>query len=293
MKKIYKLITNADDFGMTKGITDTIIDTHINGILKSATIMPNMSATEYAVKLAKIYPSLGVGIHFTLTEGMPVSDSKKVPLLIDSNGFFYENAVQRKNFIIGKEIYKQIKMELSAQLEKILDLGLKPSHFDSHHHITGTPLGLFAATEVFQNYNIKVARTTSVRYYSVSGATIKQKLLVLNNNIKHLPKQLIHLTNKFILRYLGFSTPNTKMLINSVLPEQNDYIKQFLNVLLLLNDGITEIAFHPGKFGDCSEDSVTMSEIRNRDYEILISTEVREFIDQTGIEIGNFKTFFL
>ena len=42
------LIVNADDFGMSRGITDGILLAHSAGFLTSTSLMANMPAAEYA-----------------------------------------------------------------------------------------------------------------------------------------------------------------------------------------------------------------------------------------------------
>ena len=87
------LITNSDDFGMNESITDAIIDTHLNGIMTSTTLMVNMQGFDYAVQKAKENPTLGLGIHFNLTEGKPVGSPNFIPDLLDENGLFKTNAI--------------------------------------------------------------------------------------------------------------------------------------------------------------------------------------------------------
>ncbi len=152
------LITNSDDFGMNESITDAIIDTHLNGIMTSTTLMVNMPGFDYAVKKAKENTTLGVGIHFNLTEGKPVSSPNLIPDLLDENGLFKINAIQRKNLLAGKEIYKQAYIELKAQLEKMFESGIVPTHFDSHHHITGVPMAFKASVDVANEFNISIVR---------------------------------------------------------------------------------------------------------------------------------------
>ena len=74
---IKKLIMNADDFGMTQGNSIGILLAHAEGILTSTTCMMNMPYAEWALKEAKKYPELGVGIHFVLTVGRPLVGRKQ------------------------------------------------------------------------------------------------------------------------------------------------------------------------------------------------------------------------
>ena len=68
-----KLIINADDFGLTRSISEKIIDTFKVGNLSSTSLMVNTPGSEYAIDLAKNHPELGLGLHFNLTEGKALS----------------------------------------------------------------------------------------------------------------------------------------------------------------------------------------------------------------------------
>lgn len=127
-----KIIVNADDFGLTKGITNGIIDAHINGVVDSATIMMNGLHVDHAITLAKHNPSLKIGVHLVLTWGKPLCDD--VPSLIDRNGFFKLT----KNFdSFPTPNLTEVRREWEAQIEAFKQTGLELHHLDSHHHIHG------------------------------------------------------------------------------------------------------------------------------------------------------------
>ena len=164
MKKNIYLITNADDFGISKSVTDAIIECHENGFLTSTTLMANMSGTDYAIKMQKKYPKLGIGIHFNLTEGSPLTEHQKIPLILNEKGEFKSNLEQRKNLIYGRTKQKQVESELTSQIEYLLDNGVELTHFDSHHHITGTPLAFNASSTVAKRFGLRKARSTNINY---------------------------------------------------------------------------------------------------------------------------------
>src|SRR5229473_8150417 len=83
-----QLIVNADDFGITRGITDGIVEGHRRGMITSATIMANMPAFAYAAHVARSYPSLGIGLHLNLIDGPPVSPDP-LPGLVNARGSFW------------------------------------------------------------------------------------------------------------------------------------------------------------------------------------------------------------
>jgi len=282
------LITNSDDFGMNKSITDAIIETHINGIITSTTLMVNMPGFDYAIKKAKEYPSLGVGIHFNLTEGKPISPLSQIPDLIDEKGFFKKNTIQRKNLLVGKRIYRQAFIELSAQLEKMISNGIVPTHFDSHHHITGLPMAFRASIEAAKNFKISKARITNIdyNYSSTYNGSILSKT---KNKFLNTPKVFIHNRNKARLRKKGFKTPDTKVLTARVLPVQPDEIKQFLQTLSVLKPGVTEISFHPGYKNSNLEDSDKFAAIRIRDLNVTTSIAVKNYLIGNKIHLISYK----
>jgi chitin disaccharide deacetylase len=123
-----KLIINADDFGYSKGVNLGIIEAFQNGVVTSTTLMANMPGAEHAAGLAKKNPDLGVGIHFVLTCGSPVSN--KVASLVNNRGEF--NRIAEIDELGAPE---EIELELRSQFEKFLSFGIKPTHIDSHHHV--------------------------------------------------------------------------------------------------------------------------------------------------------------
>lgn len=288
MNKLKFLITNSDDFGITESVTDAIIDTHLNGIMTSTTMMANMAGFEYAAKKAKEYPGLGIGIHFNLTEGKPLTEISKIPDLVDAHGNFRSNAVQRKNFLYGKYKLAQIEMELKNQLENLLDNQVIPTHFDSHHHITGVPLAFKASANIAKQYHINKARITNIDFlYSASyqGSFMSKVRHTFNNT----PKAFIHKRNKTLLRKQAFHTPDIKILPNRVLPVLDNPIKQFIRTLSMLKTGVTEISFHPGYLDSDSNDSKKTAELRIRDLKIANAPEVKNYIKDNKIQLINFK----
>ena len=64
-----KLIVNADDFGLTSGVTYGIYDAMCRGVVTSTTMMVNTSATLLAAQLTKREPDLAVGLHANISLG--------------------------------------------------------------------------------------------------------------------------------------------------------------------------------------------------------------------------------
>jgi hypothetical protein len=126
-----QLIVNADDFGFSSGVNYGIIDSHLNGIVNSATMMMNMEGTEQAIQLAKEHPSLQVGIHLVLTCGKPLLQD--VSSLTNEEGSFHSlSELHLKKDTVRLE---EVEREWTAQIEKFLSSGVPLTHMDSHHHV--------------------------------------------------------------------------------------------------------------------------------------------------------------
>ena len=122
-----KLIVNADDYGMSKGVNLGIIEAHKNGIVTSTTLMVTMPEVEHGLLLAKDYPDLGIGLHLNCTLNKPLTDCKT---LIKDNGDFYKPRENPNQDLFDEE---EIYREFLAQYELFVKLvGRKPTHLDSH-----------------------------------------------------------------------------------------------------------------------------------------------------------------
>lgn len=163
-----RLIVNGDDFGMCEGVTLGILKAHKDGILRSTTMMVGMPFAKQAALMAKDYPHLGVGIHFTLTAGKPVSDPKEVPTLVEEDGTFHsqfwhiDNMKAEHDQLNYDEVYK----ELRAQLELFIELnGKLPDHIDSHHGASSYPRVHQEAKKLIKEFDLP-ARCTHDYVYS-------------------------------------------------------------------------------------------------------------------------------
>lgn len=152
-----KVIFNADDFGYSNAVNYGIIDSHKYGILSSTTLMTNMPAVEHAVLLAKSVPTLGIGVHLTLTCGKPLK--RKSSTLTDENGDFKKQSFYLKEFKIDlDELYE----EWDEQIKKFLSLGLKPTHLDSHHHSHTFGNNLEVAMDLARKYSLPLRNSKNM-----------------------------------------------------------------------------------------------------------------------------------
>jgi len=88
------LIVNADDLGLTDGVTEGIVQAWRDGVVTSASAMINMEgAAERVAAVHRAHPELPIGLHVNITAGRPVLPPERVPTLVDRDLVLYDSRV--------------------------------------------------------------------------------------------------------------------------------------------------------------------------------------------------------
>ncbi|HEY7676171.1 MAG TPA: ChbG/HpnK family deacetylase [Candidatus Methylomirabilis sp.] len=141
-----RLIVNADDFGLCASVNRGILEAHRGGIVTSATLLAGAPGFEDAVALARGAPGLGVGVHMNLTRGRPVSPPSRIPTLVGDDGLFAHTPWTLALGHLGRRIaLDEVEREWAAQIDRVRDVGITPTHLDSEKHIHLLP-GLLDVT---------------------------------------------------------------------------------------------------------------------------------------------------
>ena len=120
-----KLIVNADDFGLFEHNSRAIAEAFKKGYVTDTTAM---ATGEYLDR---------IGIHFNLTEGVPLTEEmKNCPMFVE-NGRFHKHPDRLR--APSEEEERAIYAELTAQVKRLKDAGVVLTHADSHHHIHTGP----------------------------------------------------------------------------------------------------------------------------------------------------------
>jgi len=129
------VIVHADDLGMTHSVNAASIKGLESGLVTSASIMVPCPWFPEMADYAKGHPDADLGLHLTLTSERvfyrwgPVAPRDKVPSLVDSNGYFHLNWTETTHIDA-----KEVELELRAQIERAMAMGVRPTHLDSHQY---------------------------------------------------------------------------------------------------------------------------------------------------------------
>ena len=129
-----KLIVNADDFGLTDGVSRGIVEAIETGVVCTTSALPCFPGAEE--HLQRYAPGLKerIGAHLQLTAGIPCLPPDQVPSLVDGTGHF-----PRRPENIGKPKEDEVYLEWRAQVQRLRSLGIEPTHLDTHHHVHKRP----------------------------------------------------------------------------------------------------------------------------------------------------------
>lgn len=281
------LICNADDFGMTQPITDAILDCHEKGIVSSTTLMANMPDAERACRLAQDYPRLGVGVHLTLTQGRPVLSPEQVPDLVGENGDFLPVHVQIQRMWRETHLGEQVEKEYLAQIQRARDLGIEPTHCDSHHGSHKRPVTLKAMLAAIAKSNVGRARTHLGFYWTAPNAPLTLKLRRMFLNLRASRNVLGRIWIHRQIRSHGIRTPDRMIATERLLPADGTEIELLCRAIHGLSEGISELITHPS-YPD-ETDTTRYAQRRLLDRQLVTDPAVLETLQSSGVQLINFR----
>src|SRR5580693_1959990 len=129
------LVVHADDLGETHSVNAAAIKALEGGMINSASLMVPCPWFPEIADYAKSHPDVDFGLHLTLTSERvyyrwgPVASKDEVPSLVDANGYFHLNWTGPPSINA-----KEVELELRAQIERALAMGVRPTHLDSHQY---------------------------------------------------------------------------------------------------------------------------------------------------------------
>jgi hopanoid biosynthesis associated protein HpnK len=273
-----KVIINADDFGLCRGVNDAVAKAHTEGVLTSTTIMVNMPCADRAVETAKSLPNLGVGVHLNLTEGRPLSENS---FLCDPQGEFAFSAERLSLLsLFSKKVRAAIKAELSAQIEWLINKGIKPTHLDSHKHIHTFPSIFPIVLELARRFDIPAIRLPleRQRFSKSHWPPPARKGLIKSHIIRNMAR---------INRLQGPGLFKTSEFLGIAHTGRIDV--DFLKAAFLYNSApVVEIMTHPGFAEGLSQTSSRIVEQRLKELQALCSEQTKFYLSKAEIELVNY-----
>jgi len=264
-----QLIVNGDDFGLSPAVNAGMVELARLGALTSASLLVTMPGAEESLALA-LGAGLDAGVHLNNCAGRPLSSPDHVPTLLDRTGRFPSARVVAWRYLTGRLCREEVEREWSAQIERVLAAGIRPSHLDSHCHLHLYP-GLFALIQ-------RLARRHGIR--GVRGAAAG-----------------------FILQPPGL--PGARLTLGRTRSRTDLYHPDHWSVLTVqgrarssgpldtllraLPPGVTELICHPGHVDEALRALDPLSDPREDEWRLLARPHFRDALRRQGIGLTSWR----
>ena len=160
------------------------------GKLTSASMLANGPAVQEAVGGALRFAGCSYGVHLNATEFRPLRFRPDLSPIVNGDRCF---SGKLREIGIGFRLLRAIYEEWCAQIERLADMGIEPTHIDSHQHVHTLPQMLPVLRALRKRYGIPIARASRNIYSDDRPAS---KALLAKKR----------LFNCVLRRYCGYAT---------------------------------------------------------------------------------------
>lgn len=280
-----ELILNADDFGLTTGVNQSVVELHRAGALTSATLMAAGKHFRAAAAAASGEPSLGVGCHVVLVDGTPILARADIPSLALSSGEFRPSLGGFvADLLRGSIPEAEIEIEAIAQIRTLQAAGIRVTHLDTHKHTHLFPRvlrPLLRAALICGVHSIRNPFEPDWALAATAGAPLKRRLQV---------RLLRTQRGEFLrlVREAGLATTDGAV---GVLATGTLNAETLRRLLRRVPEGRWELVCHPG-YVDATLDGVRtrLRESRAIEHAALLSTipaSLRKYPELALIHFGD------
>ncbi len=271
------LILHMDDLGMCPEANSAGMNYIEKGEIMSGAVMMPCAAAENFVEWAKKHHAADIGVHLTLTSEWKtyrwptLTDPAVVPGLIDPAGKMWPDVLP----VVMHAKATEVDTEIRAQIQKMISLGLKPSHIDTH---MGTLYGSYEFAKVF----FKAAEDFQIpaNAIDISDPEVLAKFR----------KQGYPLTDEVVKMLDAYPLPKVDN-FDSV-PTGTTYEEKrsnFMKLVRSLQPGLTEIIFHPSVLTDNLKTITGSWQQRVWEAQLFSDPVIKQFLKEEGIVVTNWK----
>lgn len=260
------LIIHADDLAVSHSqdrASFAALDRHV---VSSASIMvPCPWLTEVA-EYAKTQPDADLGLHLTLTSEWkdyrwgPAASRNLVPGLLGPDGNLWPDVP----FVTKNAKPAEVEAEIRAQIERAIQVGIHPTHLDSH-------MGTLFTPEFFAVY-VKVAREYGLPFLAMRSQSAPANMLALLKDSDIIPDAIA--------------------MASSAKPE--NWAAYYTHVIRSLKPGLTELIVHLA-YDDAEMQAVTEGHAayggawRQRDFDVITSPAFRQALKDNHVTLIGWK----
>lgn len=281
-----RLIVNADDLGLTRGVNRAIIDAHQRGIVTSSTLMANGPEFRQGAEMAHFTPSLAVGCHIDLMQMPPVLPPETIPTLV-SDGHFRPSVPQLAMAALrGRLSTDEICAEAAAQMRKLQAAGVPLSHFDTHKHTHVFPPLLRPLLRAARACGVSAVRNPfePEAVIGLSDIAASPKLVLRYCAVRALRSMAREFRRQVDAEGLATTDGTVGIVLTGALDQQ-----RLCTLLRRIPDGTWELVTHPGYDEPALRSISSLAQSRQTELQLLTSDETRRCIQESGIALISFR----
>lgn len=268
------LIVNADDYGLTPGVSRGILEAHARGIVTSTSVLVLGGAFDQASRWLADVESLEVGIHLAAVgEDPPVLSAKEIPSLVDRRGRL---RTSWRSFLAaacrGAVDVADLEREFAAQIEAARSQGLVLSHVDTHQHLHLWP----SVSAVV----IRLAEASGIEAIRVPRSAAPLKRIGINRLAGDLAWRAAA---------AGLASPGWAAGLDEAGRMHGPRFVEALRIVSAPTHLSAEIGCHPGWAADARA-SYTWGYEWDRELEWLTSPDARSAVERAGFFLTGYRS---
>lgn len=268
------LVVNADDYGLTEGVSRAILDAHRDGIVTSTSVLALAPGFAPSVGWLQDAPGLGTGAHLAAVgEDPPLLSAREVPTLVDKKGRMWSSwRVFLPRAAAGRIDPDDLRREFGAQIEAIAGAGVTIDHLDTHQNIHLWPMVSDVVLELGEQHGVRTVRVTRSTARSPVGITVQRLAARLESQ----------------LRERGWVWPEASTGLDEAGCLEMGAMVGALTRLAATGARSAELATHPGGADDAARGRYRWSYQWEDELAALRSATVRTAVDELGFRLGTF-----
>jgi len=216
-----EVLLRLDDVGMNHSVNAAIERVAATGMPFSVSLMAVGPQFDEAVAILKKHPQVAVGVHLALNAEWrgyrwgPVLGKAAVPSLVDADGYFLPSV---DGFLASKYDLAEVEREITAQMQRVVDSGLRISYVDAHMGtLQSTPQLREIHERVARKFGLRISRQFGESYFTLWDKPVEAKKSTLLSRIAGAKRDTVNL----IVLHVAERTPEMDALFDLNAPAQN------------------------------------------------------------------------
>lgn len=268
------LIVNADDYGLTEGISRGILHGHREGVVTSTSVIALGPAYPKVSSWLADEDDLGVGVHLAAVgEDPPLLSAREIPTLVGRRGRLCESySAFVGRALLGRIDPDEVRLEFTAQLEMVQELGVPITHLDAHQHLQLWPSVCTVVIDLATRFGIPAVRVP--RYRAANPVAWAVTLLGAR-----LARQAGRAGLRFPLDAVGIECAGHL---------DEDRLPRVLARLAAHGRAAVELTVHPGESDDLDRRRYEWGYEWEDELAALVGPVARRAVDDAGFVLGTY-----